>query len=100
VPPPIWILFNIAVHAARALPRTVSNAKPGFSAARLPRALATDTNEIPMRAWTDGTAPKLTNTEFGETCCPGTLITWDEVNGWSAGWGGRRTRRSPARSCG
>src|SRR5205809_2094920 len=69
--------------AERVAVRTPSKLKLEFSAARFPRALATLTNEMPMRACTDVVLPKLTNTEFGETCWPGTLMTCDEVIAWS-----------------
>ena len=73
----------MVVQAARDADRTPSKLKLLFSAARFPRALATLTNEMPMRACTEVVLPKLMNTELGDTCWPGTLMMLDEVIAWS-----------------
>src|SRR5437763_6540353 len=72
----------MVVQAARDADRTPSKLKLLFSAARFPRALATLTNEMPMRACTEVVLPKLTNTELGAPSWPGTRMMFAEGIAW------------------
>src|SRR5436305_15266186 len=82
-------------HRAREAARTPSKLKLLFSCWRLFLALATLTNEMPIRACRFVMLlPQLRKTEFGDTCCPGTVMTCDWVNGRSNTMSKNRVYRS------